>query len=118
MTADPYRFAYETALAEITEITAKFEQLRTRKSQVENLIAVLQPIFEGEAGGSAAVATQQAMPEEQSVSPIVNSSEAEEQTNYSYLDVPNPLPEGDGDPFERRVKTTFRFKGLAAQRSY
>lgn len=123
MTPDPYRVAHETALAEITEITAKFEQLRTRKSQIENLIAVLQPIFAAEGMGSEAVPAppspaQNALQEEPAAAQLdaTQTPGREEQGTYSYMNVPNPLPAGDGDPFQRRVKTNFRFRGLAAQR--
>ena len=114
MTTDPYRVAYESALAEVTEITAKFEQLRTRKGQIESLIAALQPIFAVE---GAVALSQQALPEEKSQVAAAETPESQEEPNYSFLDVPNPLPDGDGDPFQRRVKTSFRFRGLAAQRS-
>jgi hypothetical protein len=47
------------------------------------------------------------------------SLEPADPANYSFLQVPNPLPENsDGDPFKHRAKATFRFKGLAAQRSF
>lgn len=116
MTPDPYHVAYQTALAEITEIVAKFDRLRTRKGHVENLIAALQPVFADQTGVSSP-ATTQATAEEESGPHLVNESAAEEQGSYSYLNVPNPLPEGDGDPFQRRAKTSLRFKGLTAQRS-
>lgn len=120
MTPNPYSVAFDKALAEVTEITARFEQLHVRKSQLENLVAVLQPMFSGEAGITSAEMTHQALPQEHPGPQLVNETEAvsEEPANYSYLDVPAPLPEGDGDPFQRRVKTSFRFRGLAAQRSY
>jgi hypothetical protein len=122
---DPYRVAYESALVEVTEIAAKFEQLRLRKSQLETLAAALQSVFAAEAGGAetgstSPAATQQAAPGQGSASKLVNEAETaagEGQAGFSYLDVPNPLPENDGDPFQRRVKTAFRFKGLATQRS-
>jgi hypothetical protein len=121
---DPYRVAYQSALVEVTEIAAKFEQLRVRKSQLETLVAALQPVFAAEAdgaeaGSTSAAASQQAVPGENPSSQLVNGAETaagEGQAGFSYLDVPNPLPENDGDPFQRRGKTAFRFKGLATQR--
>jgi hypothetical protein len=108
MTSDSYRTAYETALAEVTEIAAKFEQLRLRKSQIENLIAALQPIFgEAKPEGESSSAEREG----------ASASQPEGSASYSYLEVPNPLPEGDGDPFQRRIKSNFRFRGLATQRS-
>jgi hypothetical protein len=124
MTTDPYRVAYESALAEITEITAKFEELRVRKGKIENLIIVLQPMLAAEGGVpdaiSASTVPSQAIPEASSSSLAgeTGSAASEEPSNYSYLDVPNPLPEGNGDAFQRRVRSNFRFRGLAAQKSY
>ena len=121
MTPDPYRNAYEKALADLTVIADRFEQLRTRKKSVENLIAALQPIF---------ISAQQAPPEATAISQVEmqhiqqNSSQETEEVasepagSYSFLDVPAPLPESDGDPFERRTKASFRFKGLSVQRSF
>lgn len=118
MTTNAYRNAYETALAELTEITAKFEQLRTHKGHVENLITVLHSIFSSddsvEATSIAEEMVQVAIPQ----SHPAPEPKSETPPSYSYLDVPNPLPESDGDPFHRRVKASFRFKGLATQRSY
>lgn len=123
MTMDAYRNAYETALEELTEIHAKFEQLRTRKGQVENLINALHSVFSpdevrAEATPSAAEMTQVETAAAVPQSDPVPEPESEAPSGYSYLDVPNPLPESDGDPFQRRVKAAFRFRGLATQRSY
>jgi hypothetical protein len=121
MTPDPYRNAYQKALADLTVIGETFEQLSNRKKLVESLVSALQPIFSS---------TRQALPENSSViempapqSSHEMSTEAQEPANeteshYSFLDVPAPLPESDGDPFERRVKANFRFRGLATQRSF
>jgi hypothetical protein len=122
MTTDPYRVAYESALAEITEITAKFEQLLARKGQIENLITVLQPMCAAEEGtlerlSTAPVPRPEALPEEKSA-PEIDRPAAQGPASYSYLDVPNPLPDGTGDPFQRRGRGSFRFRGLAAQKSF
>lgn len=123
MLPDPYRVAYESALKEVTEIATTFEQLRVRKSQLETLVTALRPVFATD-GGGAEVSTSpnsatQAGSEEHPGSHLLNEAEvsASEEKGFSYLDVPNPLPENDGDPFQRRVKNAFRFKGLATQRS-
>jgi hypothetical protein len=115
MNAQPYQNAYDTAIKELTQIAAAFEQLRLRKTQIETLVHALQPFF-GEAQPQASV------PQESSA--VVPENAASEGTEppagYSFRDVPNPLPdisETGGDPFQRRVKATFRFKGLASQRS-
>jgi len=121
MTPDPYRSAYEKTLEDLSVISDRFESLNTRKRHVENHISALQPVFasdqqlalENPTSTAATVPT----------SPLEISAETQEPTSageesYTFLDVPAPLPVGDGDPFERRVKASFRFKGLSAQRSY
>lgn len=123
MTPDPYRIAYESALTEISEITAKFDQLRARKGHIEHLVAALQGIIAPDASHSEALsAAQQPVREqitqENAAAPVETAQEAGAQSEYSYLEVPTPLPEGDGDPFQRRVRTSFRFRGLSTQRSY
>jgi hypothetical protein len=120
MTPDPYRSAYEKALAELNQIERKFEELRTRKILVENLIMALRPVSGSDhiSPSSQEVASN---PGPQIVSEIAAEeipSVSAPADQYSFLEVPNPLAEGDGDPFQRRAKTSFRFKGLAAQRSY
>jgi hypothetical protein len=123
MTPDPYRIAFETALSELTEITTILEQLRTRRGHVQNLIATLQPYFASETGqAEMTTAPMISAPQpnenlaQDAATPAETSEEFEPATEYSYLTVPAPLPEGDGDAFQRRVRTTFRFKGLATQR--
>ena len=121
MTPDPYRSAYEKALEDLSIISDRFETLNTRKRHVENLISALQPVFasdhqfalENPTGTASMVPTSH---QETSAETQESTSEAEE--NYTFLDVPAPLPASDGDPFERRVKASFRFKGLSAQRSH
>jgi hypothetical protein len=118
MTPDPYRTAYEKALEDLTIISERYEWLNTRKRHVENLISALQPVFNSghqSAHENSASAVDTA-PQEIGAGMEEPSSQGEE--NYSFLDVPAPLPESDGDPFERRVKASFRFKGLSAQRSF
>ena len=113
-TPNPYRVAYEAALSEIAEITVKFEQLRQRKGQVEHLLTALQAYLTP----AASIEQHPSVSFEPEMHPETAELESESEQTYSYLDVPNPLPTGDGDPFQRRVKTSFRFKGLAAQRSF
>lgn len=118
MTPNPYRAAYEKALEDLKLITTQFERLETRKKHVENLITTLQPMVMSD-GHAGAEGTMSAPVEvAQTAAPVsVTTDEAEEAAStYSYLDVPAPLPDSDGDPF-RRVKTSFRFRGLTAQRS-
>ena len=120
MTAHPYQNAYDTAINELTEIAAQFEQLRTRKALVENVVHALQPFFAAEAIVGNQNPGEMATPEQSLVSAVA-SSDPEPPEGYSFRDVPSPLPDLDetgGDPFQRRVKTSFRFRGLAAQRSF
>ena len=119
MTPDPYRNAYQKALEDLTVISNRFEQLSNRKKHVENLVLALQRIFSPAQHDSRESAPIAEMPSPQiapEMSAETNADEAEHR--FSFLDVPAPLPESDGDPFERRVKANFRFKGLAAQRSF
>ncbi|HXS77796.1 MAG TPA: hypothetical protein VN753_16575 [Terracidiphilus sp.] len=114
MNPHPYQNAYDTAIHELTQITATFEKLRMRKGQIESLIQALQPFF-----GEQQVAAPSLEPAEFAV-PELAATSTEPPAGYSFRDVPNPLPdvsETAGDPFQRRVKATFRFKGLATQRS-
>ena len=113
MNPQPYQNAYDTAIKELTQITTTFEALRVRKAQIESLVLALQPFF-GE-GQLPEVVQQPAA----AVLPEIAASEAEPPEGYSFRDVPNPVPDSTDpgiDPFQRRMKATFRFKGLAAQR--
>jgi hypothetical protein len=114
MDPQPYRNAYDTAINELTEITASFERHRVRKAQIESLVLALRPLFgEVELPATAPTPTAEVVPQ-------ISASEIGEPEEFSFRDVPNPLPdisETGGDPFQRRVKATFRFKGLATQRS-
>jgi hypothetical protein len=118
MTPQPYQNAYDTALLELAEIAATFEQLRARKVMLEAAVHALEPFFASTEG-----ATQASVESEAEHQPVGDESViAVEQTaeEFSFRDVPSPLPElaeTGGDPFQRRVKTSFRFKGFAAQRS-
>jgi hypothetical protein len=126
---DPYRSAYETALVELAQITKRFEHLRTRKNHVEHLIVVLQQTL----GAAEPAATETLASMEMAAAPVKHEAvpdPAEAQTDpdgYSFLQVPSPisdlevansLPESSADPFQRRMRTSFRFKGLSAQRLY
>lgn len=122
MTPDPYRQAYEKAIEDLTLISQKFEQLSTRKKLVENLLTAMQPIFATNSNATLEFPSHASIeiPQVALETPTAMIEAAEPVGGYSFLDVPAPLPtETDGDPFQRRVKAgSFRFKGLAAQRSY
>jgi hypothetical protein len=121
MTPDPYRKAYEKAIEDLTQISQTFESLSSRKKLVENVVAALQPMF------ATMEHTVQAAPSPISIEAPQETQEASAEAleatepagGYTFLDVPAPLPsESDGDPFQRRVRANFRFKGITAQRSF
>jgi len=121
MTPDPYRSAYEKALEDLSIISDRFESLNTRKRHVENLISALQPVFASDhqfAAETPASTAAMVPTSTQEISAETEPTSETEENNYTFLDVPAPLPASDGDPFERRVKASFRFKGLSAQRSF
>jgi hypothetical protein len=118
MNPHPYQNAFDTAINELTEIAATFERLRARKGQIEGLILALQPFFENSPQVQPQVSAAVAEPAVAAL-PELKASDAEPPEGYSFRDVPNPLPdasEPEADPFQRRMKATFRFRGLAAQR--
>jgi len=119
MTPHPYQNAYDTAVHELSDIATEFEKLRARKNQIENLVKALQPLFAAEIAGTAVLAGADAGNPQVSREKAIDNSEPPE--GYSFRDVPNPLPdleETGGDPFQRRGKGGFRFRGLATQRSF
>ena len=89
-----YRVAYEAAQAELTEITAEFERLRTRKEQVERLVLVLKPII-----GEVEVAAPADQPKE---APAEQAKESAVEIKASSEGSAQPLGVG-ADPFQRRV---------------
>ena len=119
MNPHPYQNAYDKAISDLTEITAAFERLRERKGHLEGLVMALQPFF-GEAPQVQPQHSAEIDATQPSAISAVAASDEEPPAGDSFRDVPNPLPdisETGGDPFQRRVKATFRFRGLATQRS-
>jgi hypothetical protein len=120
MTPHPYQNAYDTAITELNQIVQRFEHLRARKSQIEGLIQALQPFFGEPQAVLEGVPDSISTPAHAEI-PQTAHMDAEPPEGYSFRDVPNPLPdisETGGDPFQRRAKANFRFRGLVAQRSY
>jgi hypothetical protein len=118
MTPHPYQNAFDTAINELTQISADFERLRARKVQIEGLIQALQPFFAETPQEHPNVSTAVQEPTTPELSAL-HASDAEPPEGYSFRDVPNPVPdasEPEADPFQRRMKATFRFRGLATQR--
>jgi len=120
MTPQPYQNAYDTAVTELTEIASRFEQLRALKALLEAAVHALEPFF----SSTEEVMAQSSTGGDADSQMVAGEGEAvvgEMAEEYSFRDVPSPLPEiaeTGGDPFQRRVKTSFRFKGFAAQRSF
>lgn len=44
MKQEVYRFAYDEANAELTQILGEFEQLRLRKDRIEKVVEALKPL--------------------------------------------------------------------------
>jgi hypothetical protein len=116
MTPDPYRQAYEKAIEDLALISQKFERLCTRKKLVENLVTALEPVFNSDMQSTPEASAPVEIPQAPQEVAAEAESPTEPPAGYSFLDVPAPLPEGDGDPFQRRVRGNFRFRGLSVQR--
>lgn len=56
MRQETYRFAFDEAHAELRDITEQYEQLLSRKEQVEKVLAALRPFLE--MGGEVAIAEE------------------------------------------------------------
>jgi len=121
MTPDPYRKAYDKALEDLTSISETFEQLRARKKLVENAIAALQPVCaspqQNQHGHAVDATPDSGLEASTGVSAATEEGQDEPANSYSFLAVPSPLPDSDGDPFQRRARGNFRFRGLSTQRS-
>ncbi len=53
MKQEAYRFAFDEANAELTQILGEFEQLRVRKDRIEKVVEALKPLA-GDAQGALA----------------------------------------------------------------
>lgn len=128
-TLNPYQNAYEQAALDLTELMDRFEQLRSRRQKLENLIEAFRPLFE-QNGHSRSTEARFAEPLTHSAEsrPALEHETSQEfagPSDYSFGNVPNPLPdisETGGDPFQRRVRSGYQFRGLGheqrgAQRS-
>ncbi len=119
MTLSPYQIAYEQAAVELTELMDRFEQLRSRKGKLETLIAAFRPLIDrnGQAPSAEVRPAEQSahFPAQNSEPEYGTTEELPEPAGYSFADVPNPLPdiaETGGDPFQRRVRSGYQFRGL------
>jgi hypothetical protein len=94
---DVYRVAYDTANTELGEIVERFEQLRTRKDQIERLVAALKPVVEEDAEAAAAEAHEEEAHQEEA-QPIAVAQTAEDSFNSA-----DESQEMRADPFQRRI---------------
>ncbi len=117
MTQETYRFAFEEANAELGDILAQFEQLRLRKTQMEQVVEALRPLLFDTPATATAVAVaaapielEQAIAEpvpflvQQSEEPVEvpvlqQTAEAVEEPEYA---------EQSSDPFQRRIDNALR----------
>jgi hypothetical protein len=106
MRQEVYRVAYDEASAELSEILAKFEQLRLRKDRIEKVVEALKPLISvsdlpaANAEKSSTLIERQSVAPEQPVAHVPAASQP----------VPTPMPypvqpaaEDANDPFSRRV---------------
>jgi hypothetical protein len=104
MRQDVYSVAYDEANAELQDILKKYEELNRRKRTLESVVGVLGPILGQQARGPEAIRPAGPVPVGQASTP--------EPTNYTFNQVPVPLPEAEGgviDPFQRRVRNALKF---------
>lgn len=106
MRQEVYRVAYDEASAELSEILAKFEQLRLRKDRIEKVVEALKPLISS-ADLGAAVAERSTAPVERQPS---TSEQAAHASGVSAPPTPMPYPvqqpaDETNDPYSRRVES-------------
>lgn len=102
MRQEVYRVAFDEASAELSEILAKFEQLRSRKDRIEKVVEALKPLVALES--PAPVVERSAAPQTApSEGPGHSLSEAGQATTPS--PIPYPMQQPASDPFSRRIET-------------
>lgn len=106
MRQEVYRVAYDEASAELSEILAKFEQLRLRKDRIEKVVEALKPLISSVDLTSSAAEKSATQVERQTIAtePLTHQAAAPA--------TPTPMPypvqqsaEETSDPFGRRVDT-------------
>jgi hypothetical protein len=113
MRQEVYRVAFDEASAELSEILAKFEQLRLRKDRVEKVVEALKPLVASEAQATstervAAPAERQSAEKD---GPGHSVSEPSQPTTPS--PIPYPIQQPASDPFSRRIETAVGQGGSA-----
>jgi hypothetical protein len=103
MRQEVYRVAFDEASAELSEILAKVEQLRSRKDRIEKVVEALKPLVALESPTPSverAPAERQTVPNE---GPGHALSEAGQAATPS--PIPYPMQQPASDPFSRRIET-------------
>lgn len=115
MRQEVYRVAYDEASAELSEILAKFEQMRLRKDRIEKVVEALKPLVS---------MSDIAGPSDRSAAPVERPVPAIEQAVPPVQGTPAPLPypvqhpvqttaEETNDPFNRRVDNAIGISSAA-----
>lgn len=114
MRQEVYRVAYDEASAELSEILAKFEQLRVRKDRIEKVVDALKPLVASNEstvrtaeGSLAPIERQVAVPVP--VQEPVAVAAAPAPVPVASNPIPYPVQqavEEANDPFSRRVEST------------
>jgi hypothetical protein len=105
MREEVYRVAFDEASAELSEILAKFEQLRFRKDRIEKVVEALKPLIATEAPAPAV--ERAAVPMERHATP--NEGPGHSLSDAGQATTPSPIPypmqQPASDPFSRRIET-------------
>lgn len=117
MTQERYRIAFEEANNELTEIAARFDQLRSRKEQMEQIVEALRPLLTDE---QVADLTPSVLKEEPAPFVVHTAPEAvHDQNSQPVVEVledamqesneePVFATEVSDDPFQRRIDNALR----------
>ncbi|MGO9435716.1 MAG: hypothetical protein ACLPH3_00680 [Terracidiphilus sp.] len=113
MRQEVYRVAFDEASAELSEILAKFEQLRVRKDRVEKVVEALKPLVASEAIASSA--ERAAAPVERQPVPSEGPGHALSEAGQTAppSPIPYPVQQPASDPFSRRIETSVGQGGSA-----
>ncbi|HTB95950.1 MAG TPA: hypothetical protein VK716_03010 [Terracidiphilus sp.] len=117
MTRENYRCAFEEASSELREIDGRFELLRVRKEQMEQIIEALRPLMAGELAESAPQRVPATV-----IEPLAFSAHAVEAA-AAVVEEPAPVlmqepeaveeepafaGEASSDPFQRRIDNALK----------
>ena len=114
MTRENYRFAFDEACAEMREIDGRFEQLRARKEQMEQIIEALRPLMAAEQ--SANVQETVETPAVETVTFSMQVAPAEPAIEPQPEEEPIYAEDTSSDPFQRRIDNALKH-GFATRES-